>query len=135
LPELFGWLSEHGITPADAPFFRYNVIDMANVLVVEAGVPLAEPVDALLDSDSTLFAGVLPAGRYAAVSHVGHPDELIEVTKALLEWAEREQVAWDVVPSPEGEVWGCRVEFQRTNPAEVPDMSKWETELAFRLAD
>ena len=135
LPELFGWLATHGIAAAGAPFFRYRVIDMANELVVEAGVPVPEPVDALLDDAGTLFADVLPAGRYATVSHIGHPDELLEVTRELLEWADRENVTWDMTPSADGEVWGCRVEFYRTNPAEVPDMTKWENELAFRLAD
>jgi hypothetical protein len=33
------------------------------------------------------------------------------------------------------ERWGSRLEFYLTDPAEEPDMSKWETQLAFRLAD
>ena len=28
-----------------------------------------------------------------------------------------------------------RLEIYKTDPAEEPDMSKWETELAFKLAD
>jgi hypothetical protein len=32
-------------------------------------------------------------------------------------------------------VWGCRLEILMTNPAEEPDMHKWETVLCFRLAD
>jgi hypothetical protein len=36
--------------------------------------------------------------------------------------------------SPEGERWGCRLEIYRTDPQAEPDMTKWETELAFRLA-
>lgn len=35
----------------------------------------------------------------------------------------------------DGEHWGSRVEFYRTNPAEEPDMNEWVTQLAFRLAD
>ncbi|MFC7479362.1 hypothetical protein ACFQX7_03825 [Luedemannella flava] len=45
LPEVFGWLGERGIAPADAPFFKYDVIDMAATLVIEVGVPVAEPVE------------------------------------------------------------------------------------------
>jgi hypothetical protein len=33
-----------------------------------------------------------------------------------------------------GQEWGCRLEIYKTNPSEEPDMGKWETELAFRLA-
>jgi hypothetical protein len=40
-----------------------------------------------------------------------------------------------VSPTDAGEHWGCRVEFYLTNPTEEPDLSKWETQLAFRLAD
>ena len=28
-PELFGWLAEHGVPPAGAPFIRYLVVDVA----------------------------------------------------------------------------------------------------------
>jgi len=30
---------------------------------------------------------------------------------------------------------GCRFEVNQTNPAEQPDMSAWQTDLAFRLID
>src|SRR5687767_11212199 len=81
MPGLFEWLAERGIAPAGPPFFRYLVIDMERELDVEAGVPVAAPVD----GDGEVLAGVLPAGRYAATTHVGHPDELIAVTGALLD--------------------------------------------------
>jgi hypothetical protein len=38
-------------------------------------------------------------------------------------------------PTDAGERWGGRVEFYLTNPAEQPDLTKWQTQLAFRLAD
>jgi len=34
-----------------------------------------------------------------------------------------------------GERWGCRLETYLTDPSEEPDMNKWETQLAFRLAE
>ena len=33
-----------------------------------------------------------------------------------------------------GEAWGCRLELYKTDPSAEPDMSRWETELAFRIA-
>jgi hypothetical protein len=30
--EVFGWLAARGLAPAGAPFFRYNIIDMARVV-------------------------------------------------------------------------------------------------------
>lgn len=85
--------------------------------------------------DERVVAGVLPAGRYATLTHTGHPAELLKVTEALLDWAPRQGLAWDMTPGEDGERWGSRVEFYRTNPAEQPDMNKWVTQLAFRLTD
>jgi effector-binding domain-containing protein len=130
IPELFGWLAARGIEPAGAPFLRYDVIDMERQLEVEAGVPVAGAVPGA----SVVLAGVLPAGRYVTVSHIGHPNELREVTASLLSWATEQGLQWDMSETDAGQKWGCRLELFKTNPAEEPDMSKWETELAFRLA-
>jgi effector-binding domain-containing protein len=131
LPEVFGWLAARGITPAGPPFFRYLMIDMERELDVEAGVPVATPVD----GEGEVLAGVLPAGRYAVTTHVGHPDELITVTGAFLDRAAADGLRWDAGETDRGTRWGCRLELLHTDPAEEPDMNKWETQLAFRLAD
>ena len=131
LPEVFGWLAARGIAPGGAPFFRYLVIDMEHELDVEAGVPVATRVD----GEGEVLAGVLPAGRYAVTTHVGHPDELIAVTGAFLDRAAADGLRWDATETDRGTRWGCRLEVLHTDPAEEPDMSKWETKLAFRLAD
>jgi effector-binding domain-containing protein len=131
LPGLFGWLAERGVAPAGPPFFRYLVIDMERELDVEAGVPVAAPVD----GDGEVLAGVLPAGRYAATTHVGHPDELIAVTGAFLDQAAAQGLTFDATETERGTRWGCRLELLHTNPAEQPDMNKWETKLAFRLTN
>src|SRR5262252_4033797 len=81
--DLFGWLGAHALSPAGPPFFKYNVIDMARELIVEAGAPVAEPVE----GDGRVVAGVLPAGRYVTMTHLGHPDELEAATAHLLQWA------------------------------------------------
>jgi effector-binding domain-containing protein len=129
--EVFAWLGARGLTPAGAPFFRYNVIDMARVLEVDAGVPVA----AAVDGDGHVLSGTLPAGRYATLTHVGHPSELFGVTGSLLDWAAAQSLTWDMSPGEDGERWGGRLETYLTDPGEEPDMSKWVTELAFRLAD
>jgi effector-binding domain-containing protein len=128
--EVFGWLGARGLKPAGPPFLKFNVIDMARELEMENGVPVATPVD----GDDLLVAGVLPAGRYATVTHTGHPSELVEVTGALLDWGAEQGLTWDMSPGEDGERWGARLESYLTDPAEEPDMSKWRTQLAFRLA-
>lgn len=131
IPEIFGWLGARGIAPAGPPFFRYNVIDMERQLEVEAGVPVASAVD----GDANVQPGTLPAGRYATLLHVGAPPTLQAATAALLAWAAERDLTWDMSETGEGEKWGCRLEIYLTDPAEQPDLSRWETQLAFRLAD
>jgi effector-binding domain-containing protein len=131
IPEIFGWLGGAGIAPAGPPFFRYHVIDMERQLQVEAGVPVASAVE----GEGAIQAGTLPAGRFAVMTHTGAPDTLAGPTGELLDWAKARGLEWDVLQTEAGEQWGCRVEFYLTNPAEEPDASKWQTQLAFRLAD
>jgi effector-binding domain-containing protein len=129
--EVFGWLAAHGGEQAGPPFWKYNVIDMERGLEIEAGVATREPVA----GDGRVHAGVLPAGRYATLYHVGHPSTLMDATARLLRWADARDLKWDVSPTAEGERWGCRLELYLTDPREQPDMNAWEAQLAFRLAD
>lgn len=129
--EVFAWLGTRGLAPAGAPFFRYTVIDMRRRLEVDAGVPVA----AAVTGDGRVVSGVLPAGRYATLTHVGPPGELAGVTKTLLDWADAQGLRWDTSPGDNGERWGGRLEIYLTDPAEQPDVSTWQTQLAFRLAE
>jgi effector-binding domain-containing protein len=129
--EVMGWLGQHGVAPAGPPFWKYNVIDMERELEIEAGSPVATA----LPRDDRVLAGVLPAGRYASVRHIGHPDTLVGAVAALLDWAKAQDLRWDSEETPDGERWGSRLEIYHSDPVVEPDMSKWETELAFRLSD
>ncbi|EHR53614.1 transcriptional regulator, effector-binding domain/component [Saccharomonospora marina XMU15] len=130
IPEIFAWLGERGIAPAGPPFFRYYLIDVERELEVEAGVP----VRAAVEGGDGVRGGVLPAGRYATITHVGHPDRLFGTIEALLGWAAERRLEWDMERTERGERWGCRLEWFKTDPRVEPDRDKWETELAFRLA-
>jgi effector-binding domain-containing protein len=125
--EVFAWLAARGIAPAGPPFWRYTVVDMEHELEVEAGTPVAAPV---AGDDGRVVAGVLPAGRYVTMHHVGHPESLADATGRLLSWAEAKGLRFDT----DGTRWGCRLESYLTDPATQPDMTKWETVLSFRLA-
>ncbi|MEV6394244.1 GyrI-like domain-containing protein [Streptomyces sp. NPDC051907] len=131
LPELVGWLADHEVAFADAPFFRFNTVDMQGESVVEAGVPVVSAPE----PEGDIGIAMLPAGRYATHTHVGHPDQLFGVITELRAWAEREGLEWDMTYVDGVEHWACRLESYKTDPRQEPDMSKWEIELAFRLAD
>ncbi|WP_410670150.1 GyrI-like domain-containing protein [Amycolatopsis sp. cmx-4-68] len=131
LPPLIGTLAGHGIAPAGPPFFRYRVRHPGMRFTVEAGVP----IEGGFDPDEPAFPGELPAGKYVLDTYVGAPDGLAAATAAVLAWGAREGVTWDRTEGPGGEEWGCRLEVLRTNPLEVPDPTRWVTDLLFRLAD
>jgi hypothetical protein len=131
IPELFSWLAGKHIEAAGAPFFRLNVIDMGRQLECETGIPVAEPA---FDEDP-VFGAVLPAGRYVSYLHSGHPAQLVDVTAAVLAWADNQGLRFEVTPSPDGERWGCRLIVNLSDPGREPDMSRWQTALLFRLAD
>jgi effector-binding domain-containing protein len=131
LPEVFAWLAGKGIEPAGPPFFKYDVIDMDRELRMQVGVPVTE----LVAGDGPIVFGMMPAGRFATLRHVGHPSELAGATRELLDWAEREGLMFDMWRASDGEHWACRLEFYLTDPREEPDMNAWETLLAFRLSE
>lgn len=125
--EVFGWLAARGVSPVGPPFWKYNVVDMDRLLEIEAGVG----VERVVSGDRRVISDTLPAGRYATLHHTGHPSTLIEATRTLLEWAAANSLTFDV----DGNRWGARLELYLTDPQIEPDLDKWETELAFRLAD
>lgn len=130
--ELFGWLESKGIEPAGPVFWRYLVIDMEARLEIDVAIPVATTVI----GEGDVISDVLPAGRYAVLLHTGPYDELMAVTAGLLAWAEKKGLVWDKWPAgSKGEAWRARIETYFTDPAEEPDPAKWETELAFKLAD
>jgi hypothetical protein len=103
IPGLFEAAAAHGLAQAGPPLFRYRVIDMARLLTVEAGLPVAgtPPESGLPDGVSS---GTLPPGTYATVVHVGSPESLVEAVAALLAWAEEQHLTFDVADGPDGEV-------------------------------
>ena len=130
--EVYGWLASKGLQPTGAPLWRYRVIDMAAKLEIDVAVPVA----AAAIGDNRIIADILPAGRYATLIYTGPYEGLMQATADLLAWAEKKSVIWDKQPAgPKSEAWQARVENYLTDPTKEPDPAKWETELAFKLAD
>jgi len=130
LGEVLAWLNRQGVAPAGAPFIRYHIIDMAGHLDVELGVPVA----GRLAGTDGIQASVLPAGRYATLRYTNIARG-IEANAALLAWGTAQGLVWDTWAAPHGDGFGARLESFLTDPAAEPDPTRWETEVAIRLAD
>ena len=127
--EVLRFLQEQGVAPSGPPFFRYIVVDMERELELEVGWPVATT----FSGSDRVISGVFPAGRYATLIHTGHPSELAGATAGLFGWAEANGIRWQA--SEDGMTWVARIEYYLTDPADEPDMTKWETELAFLTAE
>ena len=115
---------------AAAPFWKYDVVNMAATMRVEVGVAIGTD----LPAGSGLVTGVLPGGDYAVATYVGHPAGLEGATGELLAWADEQSLRWAVHDAADGQHWECRLEEYLTDPALEPDLTRWETRLAFKLA-
>jgi effector-binding domain-containing protein len=89
---------------------------MARQLEIDVGVPVA----AAIEGDGQVIPRMLPAGRYAELTHVGPPGELAEATGALLDWAAGQGLSWDMSPGEADQRWGSRLEVYLTDPARSP---------------
>ncbi len=126
--ELFAWLQQRNIEAIGPSFLRYHVIDMAGEMDIEFGVPVA----AVHPGDGRVAPEVLPAGRYASVVYVGHG---LTGNKALIEWAKANGIAWDRWEDERGDAFRSRCETYLTDHREEHRKSKWEVEVAIKLAD
>jgi effector-binding domain-containing protein len=125
--ELYAWLDDHGVDHGHA-FFRLHVVDMAGSMDVEVGVVTEKPVT----DDGRVAAGVLPAGHYATMVYVGHGHQ---ANRALLDWVRANDLVLDCVEDPSGDQFGCRYEAYLTDPRSERMKTRWQVELAIRLAD
>ena len=127
------WLEKQGITPTDAPFIRYLVIDMSTEFDLELGWPVASP----LSGTERIRAGVLPGGRYASLVSIGpyKGKALMKANGALIDWGVEHGIVWDSKQTEQGEAFGARLESYIEGPGNEPDPDKWKTEVAIRVAD
>lgn len=128
--EVLEWLQIQGTTPSGAPLMRYYVIAMPDYLDIELAWPVAEPVA----GNGRVQPGTLPEGRYASLIYTD-ATKGIEGNGVLIGWAEANGIHWDRWDDEKGDAFRCRYETYLTGPEDDPDMTKWETEVAIKLAD
>lgn len=127
MDELYSWADARAV-PYGHTFFRLHVVDMDGPMHVEVGVV----TDVAVQGDGRVRPGVLPAGRYATLTHVNHGRR---ANGALRDWAHEQGLALDCTAGPDGERFGCRYEAYLTDPRSERRKTRWRTELAIRLAD
>jgi DNA gyrase inhibitor GyrI len=106
---------------------------MARKLDIEVGWPVA----ALVPGDEHILTGTIPAGHYAVMYYTGsyRGKGLYKATVMLMGWAEDNGIVWKKSEIDGIEWWDARFEHYLTDPVEIPDSNKWETELAFMIEE
>lgn len=126
--ELRAWLAEAEVETVGHGLFRLHVIDMDGPMDLEVGYLTREP----LPGDGRVQPGVLPAGRYATLTYKDHA---LRANGALIDWARDNELAFDRREVSDGDLFACRYEAYRTDPKVEPRKTKWDVELAIKLAD
>ncbi len=126
--ELNAWISASDITTAGPPFLRYHVIDMRGAMDISYGVPIPRA----LPAEGRIQTGELPAGRYASLIFSGGG---ISANRTLIEWVRAQGLEFDRWDTKEGDNFRGRYERYLTDPKIQPLKSKWEIEVAIKLAD
>jgi effector-binding domain-containing protein len=126
--EMNAWVTEHNIKPSGPPFLRYHVIDMRGFMDIEFGFPVRKA----LPNNDEVKAGALPAGRYASLIYSGGG---ISGNRALIEWVRARGLDFDRWDTEQGDNFRGRYEVYLTDPKIEPRKSKWQIEVAIKLAD
>ena len=126
--EMNTWVEEHNLKPSGPPFLRYHVIDMRGFMHIEFCFPFHQA----LPEDGEVKAGVLPAGRYASLIFSGGG---ISGNRALIEWVRTQGLDFDRWDTEQGDNFRSRYERYLTDPKVEPRKSRWQIEVAIKLAD
>lgn len=126
--ELNAWVNENHVKPAGPPFLRFHVIDMRGFMDISFGVPVPKA----LPDDGDIKADVIPAGRYASLIYSGGG---ISANRALIEWVRAQAMDFDRWDTEQGDNFRGRYETYLTDPKVEPRKSRWQIEVAIKLAD
>lgn len=138
MPLLFSHLADRGAAPAGPPLFRYLVVDDASIPA--AGPPpatfeVAVPTASSVEGHGEVRPGVLPGGRWAVTLHRGGYAALPDAHAVTHTWVAEEglRIAHRLVP--EGTAYAGSFEQFARGPIDPPDPERWETLVAYLLAD
>jgi hypothetical protein len=126
--EMYAWVDAHPAKPSGPPFLRYHVIDMRGFMDIEFGFP----VHKALPEAGKVKAGVLPAGQYASLVYSGGG---VSGNRALIQWVRGQDLEFDRWDTEQGDNFRARYETYLTDPGLEPRKSRWQIEVAIKLAE
>lgn len=125
LSTLIDWMQANGVEPAGGFFLRLHTVDMTGDMDIEVGAFVTAT------GDDEVTASVVPGGAYVVLRYINHS---IRAHRLLFEWADAQNIRFDVTETSAGAEWVSRLEAYVTDPRTEPRKTRWETELAFLTA-
>ena len=125
--ELNAWMEENKVKTAGPPFLRYHVIDMRGFMDISYCIPVKKT----LPEKGKVKADFIPAGKYASLIYSGGG---ISANRALIEWVRAQGMDFDRWDTEQGDNFRGRYETFLTDPKIEPRKSKWQIEVAIKLA-
>lgn len=131
--EVYDWLTSKEIKPSGPAIIRYLTTDMSKELDIDVGFT----VNKALKGNDRITTDFLPAGRYAVLLYSGpyKGKGIFKATVALLEWAKKNKIKWDISRKKGIEWWNGRTEFYFSDPAVDKDPNNYKAELAFLIKE
>lgn len=126
--QMNAWVEANKVKTSGPPFLRYHVIDMRGFMDIE----FCFPVRKALPDDGDVKSGVLPAGKYASLIFSGGG---ISGNRALIEWVRAQGLEFDRWDTEQGDNFRGRYETYLTDPTVEPRKSRWQIEVAIKLAE
>lgn len=126
--KLNAWVEKNRVKTSGPPFLRYHVIDMRGYMDISFCVPVRKA----LPDDGDVKADAIPAGRYASLIYSGGG---ISGNRALIEWVRAQGLSFDRWDTEQGDNFCGRYETHLTDPKVEPRKSKWNIEVAIKLAN
>lgn len=130
IDDVITWIKAQGSAFAGPPFFNYFEFLPGGRMKMQVGMPTRT----VLKGDGKITTGVLPAGRYATLTHTGPYHELHEANMKLDGWAREQGEAFAGEEVAGKFVDATRLEIYHKDPGEDPSGHP-VTEVAFRLKD
>ena len=126
--QLNEWVDENKIKTSGPPFLRYHVIDMRGFMDISFCVPVRRA----LPDDGNVKSDFIPPGKYASLIYSGGG---IAGNRALIEWVRAQDLDFDRWDTEQGDNFRGRYETYLTDPNVEPRKSRWQIEVAIKLAD
>ncbi|MBC7297796.1 MAG: hypothetical protein H5T82_02770 [Demequina sp.] len=134
--ELTRWLQVHPVDATGPQFLRLHLIDLSDRATVSVAIPVASSEEAIAAAESAqddrIVADVVPAGRYATMTHMNHG---VKANLTLTTWCAAQGFEIERLRDETGNTFVARLETLLTDPAREPRASRQHVRLDFKIAD